>query len=348
MTRPNVILSIAVMAAILLPLQAEAQSTGDAATTPTTAAAPQPSRTNATGDISDVRIISDPLYLPMKGQVYGMTGYTFDRPTGQNFKNGSQTSAFTADDHSFDQTLAYGITNRLTVRLGFGYGVNERDSTAAATGDVTVGNSRGFNDPTFSATYRVIDEPGSPLVFDVTGSVSPDFMTAKASGGVGEGTLARGGQNAGIGVEFGRVTHAFTLAGTVSATYVGQQTTFQLSNDTSTSADAHWAYALGVASQTRFTDRVTCDAGLTVGSAATYTVTNVDTTNSHVASPAVTRALNFAFNYHLVPNRVVVAATYSYSNNSDATNTFAKATSDTAVKDRSGNAVGVRLFYTFR
>lgn len=293
------------------------------------------------------RIVSDPLYLPVKNQVYGVTGYTFARPTGQNFKAGSETSTFTSDDNTFAQTVAYGLSNRLTVRLGFGYGVNERDSTAEATGDVTVGNARGFNDPTFSVTYRLLDEPSSPLILDVTGGYSPDWLTAIASGGVGEGTLARGGQNADVAIAIGRVARAFTIAGTVTSTYVGEQTTEQLSNGTSTSAAAHWSYAAGVATQTRLTSRTSFDAGVTVGSAASYTVLNLTNANSHTSEPPVTRSLNLALNYHFHPD-LVGAFVYAYDNNTDSANTFDKSTSDTKVKDRTGNTVGVRLLYAFR
>jgi hypothetical protein len=299
-------------------------------------------------DTTEVRIVSDPLYLPVKGEVYGATVYTFSRPTGENFKAGVETGSFSADDHSVNQTLAYGLSDRLTVRLGFGYGVNDRDSTAASTGDVTVGDARGWNDPSFSATYRLFDEPSSPLIVDVTGGYSPDLIDAKAPDGVGTGTVARGGQNADVAVAFGRVTRGFTLAGTAAAMYVGQQTTLQLSNTTSTSADAHWSYAVGVATETRFTSRTSVGAGVTIGSTASYTVSNINTGNSHAYGPPVTRSLNAAFNYHIVPNRIVAAVAYGYDNNTDATNTFAKATSNTAVKGRSGNSVGVRLMYAFR
>jgi hypothetical protein len=117
---------------------------------------------------------------------------------------------------------------------------------------------------------------------------------------------------------------------------------------TSTSADAHWSYAVGLATQTRFTPRISVSAGVTVGTTASYTVSNIDTGNSHSYSPPITRSLNAAFNYHIVPDRIVVAVAYGYDNDTDATNTFAKATSDTAVKGRSGNSVGVRLMYAVR
>lgn len=339
------VLTLTATAAVLLPVAGFAQ-TADAGSAATTS--PALAHAAPADETAGTRILSDPLYLPLRGQVFGLTAYSFARPTGENFKAGSETSSFTADDNTFAQTLAYGLTNRLTVRVAFGYGVNERDSTAAATGDVTVGNARGFNDPTFSVTWRVLDAPASPIVLDVTGGYSPDLLTAVASGGVGEGSIARGGQNADIAMAVGHVGRAFTLAGTVTTTYVGDQTTEQLSNGTSTSAAAHWSYAAGVATQTRLTSRTSFDAGLTVGSAAGYAVVNLTNGNSHTYAPPMTRSLGVALNYHFQPNRLVGAFVYSYDNNTAATNTFAKATSDTAVKDRSGHTVGVRLLYAFQ
>ncbi|MGH9410227.1 MAG: hypothetical protein ACRD1V_12320 [Vicinamibacterales bacterium] len=327
-TRLSVVCSLVSLAAALLPVRASAQT--------------------VVPEAADTRIVSDPLFLPLKGQVYGATIYSFNQPTGENFKAGAETSSFTAGDHLVNQTLAYGLLDRLTLRLGFGYGVNERDSTTEATGDVTVGNARGWSDPTVSATYRLLDETSAPLIVDVTGGFSPDLIDAKASGGVGTGTIGRGGRNADLGVSFGRVTRGFTLAGTTAATYVGQQTTLQLSNGTSTSADAHWSYSVGLATQTRFTARTSLGAGVTVGSAADYAVSNVDTGKTHTYGAPLTRSLNLAFNYHVVPNRFVVAVAYAYDNDTSATNTFVKATSNTAVKDRSGSTVGVRLMYLFQ
>ena len=334
--------------AVLLPVAALGQTANTASpVTTTVSTAPDAPRAAQSTELVETRVLSDPLYLPMKGQVFGATGYTFGRPTGENFKAGSETGTFSSDDNTFAQTLAYGVTNRLTARIGFGYGVNERDSTADATGDVTVGNSRGFSDPTFSVTYRLVDELTAPFILDVTGGYSPDLVTAVASGGVGEGSMGRGGQNADLAVTIGRVTRAFTLAGTVTTTHVGEQTTEQLANGTSTAAAAHWSYAAGVATQTRFTSRASVDAGVTVGGAANYTVLNLTNDNSHTYAPAVTRSLNLALNYHFQPNRLVGSLTYAYDNNTDASNTFAKSTSDTTVKDRTGNTVGFRLLYAF-
>ena len=335
-TRPSLFLATTFSVACLFPLHAQAQSSMP------TPPASGPSVQAAT------RVVSDPLFLPRKGQVYGASVFTIDKPKGDNFKAGVQTGSFTATDSLFSQTLAFGVLDTLTIRLVEGYGMNKRDSTSAATGDVTTGSSRGFNDPAISATLRVFDEPRSPFIADLTASYSPDFIAAKAGGSSGsDGTIGRGGQTAGLSLAVGRVMESFTIAATVGSTYVGQQTTEVLSNGTSTEAMSHWNYNVGLTTQTRFTDRASLDAGVSVATAQDYDVSNIDKSNTRSYSPPSSRTLNLALNYHLVPNRVVGVFTYAYNNYGESTNTFGKAASNTAVENRMGNVFGVRLLYLF-
>jgi hypothetical protein len=348
--RPYLFLAILSSVVVLLPRCAEAQAAIESGQpAPVVPSPPQASQAISPFDPTNTRILSDPLFLPVKGQVYGVTAYTLDMPKGDNFKAGVNTGSFTASDNLINQTIAFGVTNDLTIRFVEGYGVNNRDSTAAATGDVTTGSSRGFNDPTISATLRIVDEPRAPVIFDLTASYSPDLLASEASGGTGsEGTMGRGGQTAGVSFALGREMRSFTIAGTGGTTYVGQQMTELLSNSTSTQSQAYWNYSLGLTTQTRFTNRFSLDAGVAFSSAGNYVVSNLTTGNSHTYTPPSTRTLNLALNYHIVPNRVVGEFTYTYNNDTGATNTFAKATSDTAVENRMGNVVGVRLLYAFK
>jgi hypothetical protein len=346
--RPYQILTILSTAVVLLPGYAQAQTAAQNAQ-PATASpsSPPPSQGAGSIDLTDTRILSDPLFLPKKGQVYGVTAYTLDMPQGDNFKNGVNTGSFTSSDSLLDQTLAYGLLNNLTIRLVQGYGMNNRDSTAAATGDVTTGGASGLNDPTVSATFRVLDEPRSPVILNLTASYSPDAFAAKASGGGADGTIARGGETAGLSFALGRVTRSFTIAGTVASTHVGPEVTELLSNATSSSSSAYWSYSLGLATQTRFADRWSFDAGVTFSTAGAYDVSNIETGNPHVYTPSDTHTLSLALNYHFQPNRLVGSVTYAYNTYTDATNTFAKASLDTAVENRMGNTLGVRLIYLF-
>lgn len=308
-----------------------------------------PDATQSSGDLNPIgtRIVSDPLFLPRAGQGYGMSAFALDQPTGTNLRAGVATGSFKASDTSFDQTFAYGVTNMFTIRVALGYATNTRDSTAATTGDVTVGNASGMNDPTFSATYRMLDEPQSPLIFDVTASYSPDLFASQASGNGLNGTVARGGQNSGFSLALGREMQSFTIAATMGTTYVGQQTTELLSNNTSTQSDAHWSYNVGLNTQTRFTDRVSLNLGVSYSTAGNYEVSNIQTGNPRTYDAPATTALTLAFNFHLVPNQLVGSVTYEYDTFSEANNIFVNPKADTSVNNRTGNVVGVRLAYTF-
>jgi hypothetical protein len=331
----------------LLALQAHGQTPAEALQAAPTSQSSSPSSDSGPLDPRNTRIVSDPLYLPLKGQVYGVTAYTLDMPKGDNYKAGVKTGSFQSSDSLINQTLAYGLLNDLTIRLAMGYGVNQRDLTAETTGDVTTGNASGFSDPILSATYRVLDEIRSPAIVDLTGSYSPDAITSKASGGGNDGTIARGGRTAGFSLAVGREMKSFTIAGTAATTYVGREVTELLSNSTSSESDAHWSYDIGLDTQTRFTDRVSLNAGVSYTTAGNYTVSNVQTGNPHPYDAPHTRALNVALNGHFLPNRLVGAITYTYNNYTDAQNTFARPASDTAVQNRIGNVVGVRLMYAF-
>jgi len=319
--RPYLILTMLSTTVALLPAHAQAQTAAPGAPPATASPSSLPSSQGGSSiDLAATRILSDPLYLPLKGQVYGATAYTLGLPKGDNLKAGVNTGSFTSSDNLVDQTFAYGLLNDLTIRVTQGYGINNRDSTSAATGDVTTGSASGFNDPTISATFRVLDEPRSPVILNLTAFYSPDAFAAEASGGGSDGTIARGGQTAGISFALGRVTKSFTVAATAASTHVGPQLTELLSNGTSSSSDAYWSYNLGFTTQTRFADRWSFDAGVAFATAGHYDVSNIETGSS---------------------------VTYSYNSYSDATNTFAKASFDTVVANHTGNVVGVRLLYVF-
>ncbi len=342
--RPYLFLAILSSAVALLPQHAHAQATAQNAQA-TPVPPPSLSAESVRSNRHAHRVRS--VVSAAERADYGLTAYTHDMPRGDNFKAGVNTGTFNASDNLIDQSFAYGLFDDLTIRASLGYGINNRDSTAATTGDVTTGNARGFSDPAIGATLRVLDEPQSPLILDLTTSYSPDAFSSQSSGGGHDGTIARGGQTAGLSFALGREMKSFTVAGTAAGTYVGQQMTELLSNSTSTESAAHWNYSLALTTQTRFTERVSLNAGVAFRPQRTTTCLTSTTGTSHTYAPPNTRTLNVALNYHFQPNRLVGAVTYAYNSFTTATNTFAKAASDTAVENRMGNVVGARLMYVF-
>src|SRR5436853_420656 len=72
-----------------------------------------------TGD----RIISDPTYLPLKGQAYGETGYGYAETDGSLFDATGANTANTSNTlNDVTQRLAYGVTDALSVRAAISYG----------------------------------------------------------------------------------------------------------------------------------------------------------------------------------------------------------------------------------
>jgi hypothetical protein len=293
------------------------------------------------------RIVSDPLFLPAAGQVYGTTAYTLSKPQGDNFKGGTQTGSFNSSNSLIEQTLAYGVTSDFTIRASMGYAANRRDSTSVATGDVTTGNSHGFADPAFSITYRVLDERRSPLVVDLAASFSPSLIDATSGGGGQDGNVARGGSTGGFSVTAGHEARAFTVAVTGGATAAGMQTTGLLSNGSSTLSDSHWNYDVALATQARFSERASLNAGVGLATTGSFGVDNSQKGNPRTSEGPDARAFNLALNYHLVPNRVVAALAYTYDSDTDSKNVFPNPASNTAVENRFGNVFGVRLLYVF-
>src|SRR5579871_11991 len=255
----------------------------------------------------DTRFVSDPLFLPLRGQFYGSTVYTLDQPHGMNFKADVNTGSFDASNSDINQMVEYGLANRVAVRFAIGYATHSRDSTAAATGDVTTGNSSGFSDPSVSVTYRFLDQPRSPIILDMTAAYSPDVFASKSAGGGLDGTSGRGGQNTSLSFALGRVMRSFTAAGVLSTTYVGEQMTELLSNDTSLQSAAHWSYDASLETQTRFARRVSLNAGVGLTTTGNYVVSNAQKGTSHTYDGPSTLSVNLALNVQLRPNRVVAS-----------------------------------------
>jgi hypothetical protein len=66
---------------------------------------------------------------------------------------------------------------------------------------------------------------------------------------------------------------------------------------------------------------------------------------SRVTTPGDETSLRFALNCHLVPNAVVVAATYDYDSYGNGRTLFADPALDTGTRDRNGSILGIKLDY---
>jgi len=298
------------------------------------------------------RVLTDPSYLPMQGQVYGSTEYSFQRTEWDTDDNlGVQTKSNTNTASVIDQELEYGVTNDFTLRLTDSYewlkaNVSEPFSPSTDT------HSYGFTDPSFGATWRVLDQQRFPFSWDLIGDYAPNLIDAKSASTEEDGTVARGGWTGTLGTALSYKTRDFTMYGDALATYQGNRKTFNETTHDSVTYDSSWEYQLALNTQTRLTDLFSVNLGVT------QTFNNNDdanqvTTSGHTLDftyePGDTTDFNVALNYQLIPNTLAGALIYVHSfYDNDTSSVYSTSTkSNTTLKNESTDTFGAKLYYAF-
>jgi hypothetical protein len=295
-----------------------------------------------------LRIVSDPLYLPLAGQFLGTTSYQYSSSTSDILDStGTKTESNHVNSNLIDQDVQYGITDDLTARFNWGF-----DPSRGATRDFVAGgsvsrSSSGWTDPVFGLTYRVLDERQSPLVLDLRLDYSPDAFPAKAATPNDEGTIARGGQMVDLGATLGHETQQFTIAGLFDAQWFDTRSTLNQTSGDLTHASPEWNYSLGLATQTRFTDVLSLNAGVSELFASDSTVLNDTSGLTHLSHAGNTTNLNVALNYHFIPNQLVGTVGYEHNFFGPTHNLYPSVpTDDTTIRNHDEDVVGVSLRYT--
>jgi hypothetical protein len=296
--------------------------------------------------ISD-RLLTDPLYLPLKGQVYGESSYAYTNETGNNYKGGVQTNSFTANDNLITQLFEYGVTDDFSLHAAMSAGFDSRN-TANGTGG---GSSEGFSDPTFGFTYRVLDQRQYPFTVDLAASYAPDVFTAKSPGDDKDGAIARGGQLAIFSATVGREMRNFTAALVGTAEWSGHQDSADLTsnanNDSLIETDSFWTFGGGLETQTRITNQFSFNAGLAYAAQTSHDVYNDVVGDPRTAEGLDTLSFTASLNYSFIPNRLAAILSYEYNDYMNDKSNYPLAANDTAVQDFQGNVIGAHLEYVF-
>ena len=292
------------------------------------------------------RILSDPTYLPLQGQIYGQTDYGHAQTDGDLFDaTGARTAATRDIVNTFGQTVAYGITNALSVRASLDYGFGP-DRRFTPTGE-TSSYRDGFDNPSFGATWRLLDQNAHPVSFDIIGDWAPDTFPSRAVSPTRDGTIASGGPTADFGFALGRETRVFTIRGAFMDRYVGGASTLDPANGASSFTPSYCVPSLGLQTQTRFTPRLSANLGYGYNfqgrAVADQTGTGVPFTNRIGDNQAV----NVSLNYHFVPNRLVGSLGYEHMFYDDRNEAFADPTAD-VLQSRSADTFSATLRYVFR
>ena len=115
------------------------------------------------------RILADPTFLPLKGQVLGNTVYSYTefREIENNAAGQKRFSEVERGNH-FSQYLSYGVTDRLSIRASEEY-TTSNDKERLVSGTTSRVDYSGFTNPVFGMTYRVLDQTQVPFLWDVSG-----------------------------------------------------------------------------------------------------------------------------------------------------------------------------------
>jgi len=292
------------------------------------------------------RILSDPTYLPLQGQIYGQTGYSYG--VGTSDTTSAAGSAFSrAWTDSYSQHLAYGVTNRLSVNLGLDYDASHARSTSAAS-DVSEGGRQGFTDPTLGVTYRLIDQANHPFSLDLKGVYSPDLLPAKTAAGSGDGTTAAGGAAGSIGLAIGRETKVFTVQASIGGAWQGASDLRDMASGDTLHTSGYWVPTFGFATQARLTPRLSVNVNGDYEIQAAPNVTNQGTGVLYQSNHGDVANLGMAVNYHFIPNRVVGSLTYNHAFYGQTDNVFPEAPDRDSFTDRAANVFGAKVQYVFR
>lgn len=293
------------------------------------------------------RILSDPNYLPYAGEFYGHTDYTHTWTSGDTFDStGAKASSFHVNTDTIGQFLSYGITDDLEVNAAIRYAPDTSRKIDFANGTTTTLDSSGFSDPSLGVVWRAIDQGPSPFLVDFFGNYTLDAIDSKAASPTQDGTIARGGQSGTVGAALGYESPQFGLRGVFDANFYGNSTTLDLGSGDLLRTQGYNDYVLGLESQWRFSPVLSVNAGIDHTFAANQNTTNEVSGVNHVLNPGDVTALHAAVNYHLVPNKVVLSAMYTHDFYGNSSTAFLNPASDTTVHNKSGDTVGVQLYYT--
>lgn len=292
------------------------------------------------------RILSDPNFLPLAGQVYGTTAYTHGWVSGSSVNDlDLQTSSFHIDTNTLDQFLAFGLTDDVTINGSVEYSpVNYREIDYATGRSATL-DSSGFSDPTFGATWRVLDQGVEPANIDLFGSYTPDVIGAHTATSSEDGTIAKGGQTGAVGAALGFETRSFGVRGAFSADFAGNSDSISVANGDTLQTEAHTDYNLSLATQTRLSELFSVNAGIDHTFASNTTGLNLSNAIQHYSQPGDETALRLALNYDLVPSAFVVSASYAHDFYDNGRTFYADPALDSGTRNKGADILGVKLYY---
>jgi outer membrane protein OmpA-like peptidoglycan-associated protein len=242
-------------------------------------------------DSDTVRLLGDPSFLPLAGQIEGSfsSTYSVDRYDSTNNNFFATSASYRRSGLAFLPALNYGITDDISVfaQMGWGNSFNREDYTeqrlifgiplriVPVKGTVTY-HALGADDPVFGATWRAIDQRNAPVSVDITGSYAPDIFRSKAPTDLDTGSLADGGQSGSVQVAISREMELLTVRAYGAFDYEGRRNESTDSGFEDLRSAPHAAYTAGLQTELRLLPWLALHAGITAQQAMQYDRPTID------------------------------------------------------------------------
>jgi hypothetical protein len=287
------------------------------------------------------RILSDPTYLPLQGQVEGDSSYQYQGVTSTN----SHATSGSNTINTLSQSLDYGLNDDVTVDVTENYSWSHAHSIPATGGGVYT-SADGFSDPSFGLTWRALDQRHQqPLDLDFGVAYAPNAIQATGATATETGTRASGGDALTLHTALGWETKAVTLQGYFNEERVGNTTVFGPMGFVAT--QSRWQPEIGIHTQARFTPQlsVNANAGYSFAQDADAFNTADGVPSTHEFGDYGT--VGAAVNYHFIPNKLVGSLGYTHTFYGQTSTTYPLNPTFDVSEQRSGDALTAAMRYVF-
>jgi hypothetical protein len=190
------------------------------------------------------RALTDLMYLPKAGTVYGETA--FDWSGGQY----NQDKTTEVDTHTLiaSQELGFGFTDMISVNLSYEHQINGEESTRSGTSERTYVDTEGMMNPTLTGVWRVMEQGSAEYNLDIAAAYSPDMVDSEGSSNDEEFTAGSGNATYTIGARMGQKNGTDHWALEAVFQMEGEGET-ELTNGDKQETDAYYAMKVGYSMQ---------------------------------------------------------------------------------------------------
>lgn len=300
-------------------------------------------------DAAAGRINSDPMYLPLANHFYGETSYSYENDSSTDTYLGGAALA-TGYNHSssVQQLVGWGVTDDFTVRLIDNYASQGSTTEEASSGRRYWLGDDGLQNPTASATWRIIDQrANAPVSVDATLKYSPNWIGSHIAAIGKNGTEGSGRQEGSAALALGRVMPRFTVRGQLEAVYLGNRQFEYLANGTTAQGSSYWNYIASVSAQFRLSATVSLGGGYAYTITETENITNVTPGLTGQIAGGNSGDLSATVDYQFVPYRLIGQIGYHHIQYAGMTISYPGEPANDYMVSRNANQISARLYYAF-